>query len=89
MAPEDAVRIVQEALLLVLILSAPGVLTALVVGLLVSVFQAATQIQEQTLAIAPKIVAVYGSLAILGLWMLREVMRFTGHLLAQVEFIGR
>lgn len=88
MDPESVIRVGQEALLLVLILSAPAVLAALVVGLMVSVLQAATQLQEQTLSIAPKIVAVYVVLAITGLWMVNEVVRFATLLLGRLARIG-
>jgi len=88
MDAEVVIRVGQEALLLVLVLSAPAVLAALVVGLLVSVLQAATQLQEQTLAMAPKIVAVYVALALGGLWMVHELMRFATALFGRVAGIG-
>lgn len=88
MDPEVVIRVGQEALLLVLVLSAPAVLSALVVGLLISVLQAATQLQEQTLSMAPKIVAVYAVLAAAGLWMVTELMRFATHLLSRLPAIG-
>lgn len=76
MTPDGVLRVVQEALVLTLLISAPAVLAAMVVGLLVSVFQAATQIQEQTLTVVPKIVAVFGAVAAAGLWALRELVAF-------------
>lgn len=69
-------RLLREALLLTLLLSAPAVLAAMVVGLVVSVFQAATQLQEQTLTVVPKIVAVFLAIGIGGLWMVRELVAF-------------
>lgn len=69
-------RIVSEALVLTLILSALPVLTAMAIGLLVSVAQAATQVQEQTLSVVPKIVAVYLAILFGGAWMIRELVRF-------------
>ena len=69
-------RLLRETLLLALLLSAPAVLTAMVVGLVVSVFQAATQLQEQTLTVVPKIVAVFVAIGIGGLWMVRELVGF-------------
>ena len=58
----------------------PLLLAGLVVGLIVSVFQAVTQIQEQTLAFIPKIVAIAGTLVILGPWMLGQVLTYTTEL---------
>lgn len=69
-------RLLREALLLALLLSGPAVLAAMVVGLVVSVFQAATQLQEQTLTVVPKIVAVFLAIGIGGLWMVRELVGF-------------
>jgi flagellar biosynthetic protein FliQ len=71
--------ITQEALFLVLVVSAPPVLTSLLVGFLISLFQATTQIQEQTLTFAPKVVIVFGVLALTGPWIGSQLMRFTFH----------
>lgn len=65
----------QQALVAVLVLSAPAAITAVCVGLLVSVVQTATQIQEQTLSYVPKLVAVSAALALAGPWMLTELVR--------------
>ncbi len=81
LTPDIAVRISGHALLLALLISGLPVLAALVVGLLVSIFQAATQIQEQTLSHAPKIAAVFLVLALGGGWMLGQLVRFTISLL--------
>ena len=75
------ISITQKSLYLVLILSAPIVGVALVVGLLISLVQATTQIQEQTLTFVPKLAAVVLSLVFLGSWMLMEMVRFTEYLL--------
>ena len=72
--------ITQQALLLVLIASGPPIVLSLVVGFLVSVFQATTQIQEQTLTFAPKLVMVFGVLGLLGPWIGSNMMRFTFHI---------
>ncbi|MEC9396051.1 MAG: flagellar biosynthesis protein FliQ [Myxococcota bacterium] len=70
-------QIAREGLLLALIVSAPPVLTSLFVGLLVSIVQATTQIQEQTLTFVPKLVAVFVSLAISAPWIGAQLVRFT------------
>jgi flagellar biosynthesis protein FliQ len=69
--------IVQEALILVLVVSGPPVILALIVGMIVAVFQATTQIQEQTLTFAPKVVVIFGVLALLGPWIGSQLVRFT------------
>ena len=73
MDADTVLRIGREALLLVLLCSAGPVLAAMLVGLTVSVFSAATQIQEQTLSFVPKIVAAYAVIAIAGFWILQQV----------------
>lgn len=69
MANDFIMQVTNEALLLVLIVSGPPVLISLVVGLIIALFQAVTQIQEQSLTFVPKIVVVFGVLAILGPWL--------------------
>ena len=73
MTPETVIAIAEEGIWMVLIISGPLLIIALVVGLLVSIFQATTQIQEQTLAFVPKIVAVLLGLVIFGPWMLSHM----------------
>ena len=81
--------ILQQALYLVLIVSAPPVLMSLIVGFLISVFQATTQIQEQTLSFAPKVIAVFGVLALVGPWIGSQLVRFTFHVFDQFPAIIR
>lgn len=77
MTPEDPIlKLLREALFLVLVCSAPPVLASLVVGFVVSLFQATTQLQEQTLTFVPKIIAVFASLAIAGPWIAQQMSRF-------------
>jgi len=66
----------QQGLYLLLTVSAPVLITVLVVGLVVSVFQAATQIHEQTLSFVPKIVAAVAVLAVAGPWMLTTLVEY-------------
>ena len=65
------------ALMKVLIWSAPAVLAGLLVGFMISLFQAVTQIQEQTLTFVPKIIAVFVVLLVTGGWMIGEIQLFT------------
>ncbi|MFL5351359.1 flagellar biosynthesis protein FliQ [Archangium sp.] len=81
--------ILQQALYLVVLTSAPAVVIALVVGLIVAVFQATTQIQEQTLTFAPKLVAVFGILALTGPWIGNQLVRFTYHVFDQFPALLR
>lgn len=70
------VSITKQALLLTLILSAIPVMTALIVGLLISILQATTQVQEQTLTFVPKLVAIVLTLIFAGPWMMTQTVRF-------------
>ena len=78
---EALLRVAREGLLLAVVVSAPVVAAALVVGLLVGLLQATTQIQEQTLTFVPKLVAVTLALLITGPWMSAQITRFFGALL--------
>jgi flagellar biosynthesis protein FliQ len=69
MTPESVISLGQQALLTLLLVAAPMLLAALAVGLLVSIFQAATQINEMTLSFIPKLIAVFATLVIAGPWM--------------------
>jgi flagellar biosynthetic protein FliQ len=66
----------QEGLHMLLMISAPMLLTVLVVGLLISIFQAATQINEATLSFVPKVVAAVVVLAVAGPWMLNTLVEY-------------
>lgn len=73
-----------HALYLCVALAAPLLLSALAVGLLVSVFQAATQIQEQTLSFIPKLMALAGALVLMGPWMLQLWVGFARELFLNI-----
>lgn len=76
MTNDIAVQIGRDALFMVMLLSAPVLGLGLLVGVLVSVFQATTQIQEQTLAFIPKIIAVFIAIVIFGPWMLSMMVDY-------------
>ncbi len=80
MGPEELVSHAREALLLIIALSLPVVGVAAVVGLVVAAFQAASQVQDATLAHLPRLVAVAGALVILGPWMGIQVATFAERL---------
>ena len=81
-APADLAAQAQEALLLSVAVSLPVVAVAAVVGLVVAVFQAATQIQDVTLSHLPRFLAVAGALALLGPWMGGQIAIFAAHIFA-------
>ncbi|MBO4461816.1 MAG: flagellar biosynthesis protein FliQ [Lachnospiraceae bacterium] len=70
---DDVVKIVSQGLFLVIKLSAPILLISLIIGLVISIFQTVTSIQEQTLTFVPKIVCVFLGLMLLGNWMLTDM----------------
>ncbi|MDY6269250.1 MAG: flagellar biosynthesis protein FliQ [Selenomonadaceae bacterium] len=76
MSGDLVIQLGQEALMIVLLVSAPMLGLGLIVGLAVSVFQATTSIQEQTLAFIPKIIAVFVAILIFGPWMLRIMVEY-------------
>lgn len=76
MTVDEVTAIASSALYLVVKVAAPVLLVSLVVGLLISIFQTVTSIQEQTLTFVPKIIAVFLSLILLGNWMLGELSGF-------------
>jgi len=89
MSADFVIGLAGSAVFTVLKASAPMLVLALVVGLSVSVFQATTQIQEQTLAFVPKIVAVFVSIIIFGPWILNTVVDFAYQLLNNLHhYIG-
>ncbi|ANU09164.1 flagellar biosynthetic protein FliQ [Planococcus antarcticus DSM 14505] len=87
MTPDMVIKLAEQSIFTVILISAPMLLIALAVGLLVSVFQAMTQIQEQTLAFIPKILAVFISLVVFGPWMLTLLLDYTRDLFQQLPRI--
>ena len=87
MTPSEAITLTQNAVTLTLLLSAPVLLVAMVVGLLISLFQAITQIQEMTLTFVPKIVAVMATLLFLSSWMINKLVDYTHELIVSIPNI--
>ncbi|OOG26199.1 flagellar biosynthetic protein FliQ [Thioalkalivibrio denitrificans] len=77
MTPETVMEVARQALLVIIMLSAPVLLTALAIGLAIGMIQAATQIQEMTLSFIPKLLGMFVALLIAGSWMLDLVVNFT------------
>lgn len=88
MTPETVIHIGRKAVETILLTSAPMLLAALVIGLLISIFQAATQINEQTMTFIPKIVAVFVTLLIFGPWIIEMLITFTTGIITQIATIG-
>lgn len=74
----------QQGLLMLLTVAAPMLLTVLVVGVLVSIFQAATQINEATLSFVPKLLAAVAVMAVAGPWMITTLVDYLRHMLLSI-----
>ena len=89
MTPESVMSMGYEAMKLTLLVGAPLLLVALVVGLLISLFQAATQINEATLSFIPKLLAVFAVLVIAGPWMLGLMLDYMRNLFSSIpQLVG-
>ncbi|MDX1335990.1 MAG: flagellar biosynthesis protein FliQ [Gammaproteobacteria bacterium] len=77
MTPQEVLEIGREAMQVTMYLAAPLLLTALIVGLVIGMIQAATQIQEMTLSFIPKLIGMAIALIVSGTWMLHLIMNFT------------
>ena len=84
MTPQSVITIGQQALYVMLVLSAPLLLAALVVGLVVSILQAATQINEMTLSFIPKLIATVTALVIAGPWMITYYVDYVRRLFESI-----
>ncbi|PWB68688.1 flagellar biosynthetic protein FliQ [candidate division GN15 bacterium] len=88
MTPQTVIAIAREALTVTLLVASPMLIFGLVIGLIISIFQAVTQINEMTLTIVPKIVAVAVSLLIFLPWMINLLIDFTRHMFAMIPTLG-
>ena len=84
MTPESVLTLAQQALQVTLLMAAPPLLAALLTGLVVSVFQAATQINEMTLSFIPKLVAIFVVLVLSGPWMLGIILDYMRELFGAI-----
>jgi flagellar biosynthetic protein FliQ len=87
MTPQSVITIGQQALYVMLVLSAPLLLVALVVGLVVSILQAATQINEMTLSFIPKLVSMVAALVIAGPWMITYYVDYVRRLFESIPTV--
>ena len=89
MNSQAVLTLVQQALFVTALVAAPLLLTALVVGLVVSIFQAATQINEMTLSFIPKLLAMFAVLVFAGPWMLATLVDYVQRLFASIpQLVG-
>ncbi|PEH85312.1 flagellar biosynthesis protein FliQ [Burkholderia gladioli] len=88
MTPESVMTLGHQAMMIGLLLAAPLLLVALVVGLVVSLFQAATQINESTLSFIPKLLAIVVTMVIAGPWMLSTMLDYMRDILMHVATLG-
>ncbi|RLA99090.1 MAG: flagellar biosynthetic protein FliQ [Deltaproteobacteria bacterium] len=89
MTPELVATIMASAIKMALLISAPMLLLGLIVGLMISVFSAVTQIQEMTLTFVPKIVVVFVALLVFLPWIIEKLVTYTVNLLSTLPMIVR
>lgn len=87
MTPESVMTLGRQALELTIMLSAPPLLAALIIGLVVSIFQAATQINEMTLSFIPKLVGLFGVLVVSGPWMVNMLVDYIQRLYGSIPWL--
>ncbi|MFH0934169.1 MAG: flagellar biosynthesis protein FliQ [Pseudomonadota bacterium] len=87
MTPESVMTIGQQAIEMTIMVSAPMLLTALVIGLIVSIFQAATQINEMTLSFIPKLLGIFAAMLIAGPWMVGMLQDFMTRLFSSIPYM--
>ena len=89
MTSESVITLAEQGIYTILIVSGPLLLIALVVGLIISIFQATTQIQEQTLAFVPKILAVLLGMIVFGPWMVSPMVQYAENIFSNLtRFVG-
>lgn len=89
MTQESVIKLAEQGIFTILIIAGPLLLLALVVGLIVSIFQATTQIQEQTLAFIPKIVAVLVGVVFFAPWIISHMVQYASNIFSNLtRFVG-
>lgn len=89
MTPETVIGIFGQALFLVVVLVAAIIVPSLLVGLVISVFQAATQINEQTLSFLPRLLATLSTIMILGPWIIQELIDISNFIFETISYLTR
>ncbi len=87
MNEEMIIDLFSESIKIILVLSAPMLLSGLLIGLLIAIFQATTQIQEATLAFVPKIIVVFLVMMFTGSWIINSLVEFTNQIMNMIDLI--
>lgn len=87
MTEEMIIDLFSESIKIILVLSSPMLLSGLLIGLLIAIFQATTQIQEATLAFVPKIIVVFVVMMLTGSWMINSLIEYTNYVLGMIDLI--
>jgi flagellar biosynthetic protein FliQ len=87
MTPEVVIDVSKDAMLLIVLMVAVIVVPSLLVGLVVSMFQAATQINEQTLSFLPRLLMTLGTIMVLGPWLINLLMEHATRLMSNIPFL--
>ena len=88
MTEADVLDVARDAMMTMLLISAPMLIIGLVVGLIISVFQTLTHIQEMTLTFIPKILSIFAAMILFMPWMLRELTEFTQRVMDKIVALG-
>lgn len=84
MSPEAITDLLREAIYVMVLMVTVIIVPSLIVGLIVSVFQAATQINEQTLSFLPRLLVTFGTLIVFGPWMANELVEYTTRIITEI-----
>ncbi len=88
MTDVEVIGILREALMTVLVVSAPILGSGMIVGLIIAIFQTTTSIQEQTLTFVPKMIAIFATIVLLASWIIRTLVIYTKNVFMMIEKIG-
>lgn len=88
MTDVTVIGLLREALMTVLVVSAPILGAGMIVGLVIAIFQTTTSIQEQTLTFVPKMIAIFAAIILLASWMIRTLTNYTKNVFMMIEKIG-
>ena len=88
MTEADVLDVARDAMMTMLLVSAPMLIIGLVVGLIISIFQTLTHIQEMTLTFIPKILSIFAAMILFMPWMLRELTEFTQRVMDKIVALG-
>jgi flagellar biosynthesis protein FliQ len=89
LSPETVIEVFGQGLFLVVVLVIAIILPSLIIGLIISVFQAATQINEQTLSFLPRLIATLVSIMILGPWIIQELLDISQYVFESIAYLTR